>query len=45
MEVKNLSKFFSTCTQITTSSRKIELKKIIISFVKVERKKNDQMAK
>jgi len=45
MEIKNLSIIFSTCTQITTSSRKTELKKIITSFVKIERKQSDQMVK
>jgi hypothetical protein len=43
MEIKNISTILSTCTQITRFSRKKKLRKIIISFVKVERKQSDQV--
>ncbi len=39
MEIKNVSTILSTCPQITTSSRKTKLRKIITSFIKVERDK------
>jgi hypothetical protein len=38
MKIKSLSIIPTTCTQIVKISRKTKLRKIVISFLKVERK-------